>query len=110
VKVKIARKRKGQQEKDRADETWINGKISGVEMETPNEAFCSLLSTLQAEQTKKYTKATENTEANVQVSDVLSDEQQTVDSSADGRMSPGQATEALKKIAMRVTMIAYQDL
>ncbi len=34
---------------DRADENWMNGKIPGVELENQNEAFSSLLSTLQAE-------------------------------------------------------------
>jgi hypothetical protein len=81
---------------DRADEnsSWMNGKISGVEMEKQNEAFSSLLSTLQAEQTKIYSKTTENEEANVQVSYGLQDgQEQAIDSNADGRMSPGQATE-----------------
>jgi hypothetical protein len=34
---------------DRADKNWINGKISGVEMENQNhdEAFSNLLYTLQ---------------------------------------------------------------
>ncbi len=53
---------------DRADENWINGNISGVEVENQNEAFSSLLSTLQAGQTKIYTKAAENEEAKIQVS------------------------------------------
>ncbi len=46
---------------------------------------CYLHCRLSSEQTKIYTKATEKEEANVQVSDGLSD----------GIMSPGQATEAL---------------
>ena len=39
---------------DKADENWMNGKISGDEMEKQNEEFRSLLSTLQIEQTKLY--------------------------------------------------------
>jgi hypothetical protein len=79
---------------DRADENWMNGKIPGVEMENQNEAFSSLLSTLQAEQMKIYSKTTENEEANVQVSYGLSDgQEQAIDSNADGRMSSDQATE-----------------
>ncbi len=68
-----------------------------------------MLPILQAGQTKIYTKATENEEANVQVSYGLSDgQEQTIDSNADGIMSPG--LKHLQKMAMRVTMIAFQDL
>jgi hypothetical protein len=74
---------------DRADENWTNGKISGDDMEKQNEAFRSLLSTLQIEQTKIYSKTTENEDANVQVSYGLPDgQEQAIDSNTDGRLSP----------------------
>jgi hypothetical protein len=84
----------------------MNGKISGVEMENQNEASSNtLLSTLQAEQTKKYTKATEKEEANVQVSHGLSDgQEQAIDSNADGRMSPGLLVKQLKHLQMKIAM------
>ena len=80
---------------DKADENWTNGKISGDDMEKQNEAFRSLLSTVQIEQTKIYSKTTENEEANVQVSYRLPDgQEQAIDSNADGRLSPDQAPES----------------
>ena len=96
---------------DKVDENWENGKISGGEMENLNDLFNKLLSALQTEQTKIYTKTTKQEEANVQVSHGLSDgQEQTINSNVNGGTSTVQVNEAITDDISNESDISDNDL